>query len=479
MLFLIASALADTPPTPEITDAVPPGTAAEWKKLVANPSQFGKEKAAACPGDDWKSNDPAGLALQINQCGGMETNDAITRLATAMDHGQGDAIVAAGVVEQCTDLLTSNGDVQPTQWLRWKGCQRMAGLWTDDTLDAALRARSASDWVRLDFEIRAQTARGFLETARPTFAKVEQGYPGLVKLYDDTTARVDEKYAPRIASARADLLAIDPWLATLSGGPGFATGCHDKWTGVLQAYVDGQGVTAKGTALWDTLRDPVGVGFTEAIAACHKASGDGVFADMLARRVVPGARRTTGWNEAFDDVIRRLKGAAFTYGGQAIPSNMGYGPPLGAWKDPVRAYIGDYFESKDRPYSFEETVATVTVAGDSVLLSFPKHKGEITAPTNCGHDYSHPLGIDRYGNIDYPFGCSGKMVIASDLTFRTAKVPAWQVEKITAGSVVAVQFPPGARYYVGLAETPDAVDAQVFWVKRGADITWMAGVSAR
>lgn len=72
MLTLLAVvALAGTPPTPELNDAVSPATAQAWQKLSAETARFNKERSAACPGGAWRNEDPRALSLQINQCGGM------------------------------------------------------------------------------------------------------------------------------------------------------------------------------------------------------------------------------------------------------------------------------------------------------------------------------------------------------------------------------------------------------------------------
>lgn len=99
--------------------------------------------------------------------------------------------MAAGVVEQCPRLIGSETEFYPSAYFTWKLCGRLADSFTDDSLDAALRGAGASDWVRLDMEIRASVARGVLNKAAPVYQRVEQGYPAVLAMYNDALAQVD------------------------------------------------------------------------------------------------------------------------------------------------------------------------------------------------------------------------------------------------------------------------------------------------
>ncbi len=461
---------------------VSPETEAAWHTLKVDAARSGAQQAASCPaGDAWHPEDPAHLARQYALCGGMSAPKAAASLLDHLDV-QDDDVVAAGIVVQCAGLMPRSGDGQPTNgaYWDWKTCERVATRFDRASLDAALTTQGASDWVRLAFEVEVETARASLDRLAPGFATFEKGWPATHKMFDATVAQVDEKYAPMLEKWRPTLDAVDAWVEELRGGPGFAEGCSDRWGGEIQRYLTESGVTAHGTALWEVLREPVGVGLLEAYGLCRSQTGAPGYGDMIANDAVAGVVRVTRWHRGLDDALRAVVRADGTFNGERLPPEVSQARLSFAFDpDVARQWLRAPDKAPEQPYSFEEAVSAIVVKGDVATITFPKRTGTASVPTDCSPDYSHVARIDEFGKLWYDWKCASSKTVSVNETYRPVEIPAWEAGGIAAGTRVAVELEGQGVEWRVEEGGPTAVKGNVVWVKKGSDIIQAVGFLLR
>ena len=465
--------LADTGVSPE--------TEVAWHTLLVDVGKTSAEQGASCPkGDAWHPEDPPHLARQYALCGGMEASKATANLLDYFDVG-GDPVVAAGVVIQCAAVMPRKGDGRSTNgaYWDWMACQRVASTFDGASLDAALRSQGVSDWVRLAYTVKVETAQAALDKLAPGFSKLEQGWPATRQLWDATVAQVDEHYAPILAKWSPVLDEVDDWVEALRGGPGFAGDCATRWGGEITRYLSESGVKPQGTALWEALRSPIGVGLVEAYALCRDQTGFPGYGRMVAEDAVSGVVRATRWHRGLNDALRAAVRTDGTFGGAPLPSDVAQARLSFTFTpDVARQWlrVSDY--PKDPPYSFEETVAGITVNGDVATITFPKRSGTAKVPTDCTPDYSHVARIDEYGKLWYDWKCASSKTVTLNTTYRPVEVPAWEIAKIAAGVKVAVELSGQGVSYRVEEGGPSAVQGDVVWVKKGEDVVAALGFAA-
>lgn len=460
---------------------VSPETEAAWHTLQVDVGRSSRQQAASCPaGDSWHREDPAWLARQYVLCGGLHAPQALGNLLDVYDVGH-DTIVAAGVVTQCAAVLPRSGDGRDPNgaYWDWRLCQDVAKTYDRASLDEALKAAGVSDWVRLAFQVKAETASAKLDALGPAFAKFEKGWPAVPKMYDAAVVLVNEKYVPMLEKWRPTLDAVDVWAEELRGGPGFAEGCAERWGGEVKRYLAESGVEAQGTALWEVLREPVGVGLLEAYALCRSQTGFPGYAEMVTDDALAGVHRVTRWHRALHDALKASVRGDGTWQGQPLPPAVVQVPFSAQFEpDVARGWLRVSDRAPERPYSYEETVASVSVKGDVATITFPKRSGTAQIPTDCSPDYSHVARIDEFGRFWYDWKCASSKTVSVNETFRPVEVPAWQAERIAVGVKVAMDLQgQGTRYRVEEGG-PSAVKGDVVWVKKGKDIVWAVGFSA-
>lgn len=453
-------------------------TESAWHTLEADHQKSGKQQGASCPsGDAWHPENPALLARQYVLCGGLSAPKAMGNLLDALDIADDD-IVAAGVVVQCGAAMPKSGDGRSANgaYWDWKMCQRIASRFDRQSLDAALKAADVSDWVRLSYQVKVETARASLDRLAPGFATFEKGWPSGPKMFDATVAQVDEKYVPLLEKWGPTLDAVDLWVEELRGGPGFAEGCADRWGDEIRRYIKESGVAPKGTALWDTIRDPIGVGLLEAYGLCRSQTGFASYGEMIAQDVAAGAYRVTRWHRGFADALRANARGDGTFNGEKLNPDISQARlSVQFEQDVARAWLRVPEKAKDNPFSYEETVSAISVSGDTATITFPKRSGTATIATDCSPDYSHIARIDEYGKFWYDWKCAGSKQVSVNETFRPIEIPAWQATGIAAGVKVAVDLAgQGTSYRVEEGgSTP--VKGDVVWVKKGSDIIAACG----
>ena len=462
------------------TTGVSKETEAAWHTLQADAGRSGRLRAGSCPdGDAWHPEDPAHLARQYVLCGGMAPRPAEGNLLDALDVAA-DPVVAAGVVTQCAENLPREGDGRDPNgaYWDWKVCTDVAATYDREALDAALVAGKVDDWSRLAFEVEAEKARAQLDRLAPGFAKFEKGWPAAPRLYAAAVAQVNEKYVPMLEKWRPTLDEIDVWTDELRGGPGFAEGCADRWGGLMQKYLAESGVKPTGSALWEVLREPVGVGLLEAYALCRSQTGAPAYAQMVTDNALAGVHRVSRWHRGLVDALHAGVRADGTWQGQPLPPAVVQVPFSAEFSaDPARAWLRVSDRAPDQPYSYEETLAGVSVKGEIATLTFPKRSGTASVPTNCAPDYSHVARIDEFGKFWYDNLCTGSKTVSVNETFRPVEVPAWEAAKLASGMKVAVQLLPGTSYRVEEGG-PSAVPGEVVWANKGADLVWAVGFAA-
>lgn len=464
-----------------VDTGVSPETEAAWHTLQVDFVRSGQQEAASCPkGDAWHPEDPAHLARQYVLCGGLGAAKAGANLLDHLDVADDD-VVAAGVVVQCAAMMPKSGDGRSSQgaYWDWKACQRVAERFDRASLDAALSSQGVSDWVRLAYEVKVETARASLDRLAAGFATFERGWPAAKKMFDATVAQVDEKYVPMLEKWRPTLDEVDAWVEELRGGPGFAQGCAERWGGQIERYLADSGVKAKGTALWEVLREPVGVGLLEAYGLCRSQTGFPSYGEVIAQDAVAGVFRVTRWHRGLDDALRSAVRADGTYGGEPLPTEVRQARLSFSFEpDGARQWLRAPEKAPERPYSYEETVSAVTVKGEIATITFPKRTGSATVPTDCTPDYSHIARIDEFGKFWYDWKCAGSKTVSVNETFRPVEIPAWQAGKVAAGSKVAVDLAGQGVSYRVEEGGPSAVKGDVVWVKKGNDIIWAVGFAA-
>lgn len=451
-----------------------------WHTLKTDAVRARREEGASCPsGDAWHTEDPAHLARQYVLCGGLSAPKAAGNLLDALDT-QANPIVAAGIVTQCGSMMPKSGDGRSSNsaYWDWKICQRIAGTYTRESLDAALKSAGVSDWVRLSFQVKAETARAALESRTAAFATFEKGWPSAPAMFTATVAQVDEKYVPLLAKWQPTLDAVDAWVEELRGGPGFAEGCAARWEGEIHAYLKERAVPAKGTALWETLRDPIAIGLVEAYALCRSQTGFASYGEMVAQNVAAGATRVTRWHRGFADALKASARGDGTFNGQALHADVAQANMAFQFEpDVARQWLRVPERAPDKPYSYEETVSSITISGDKATITFPKRSGTANIATDCSPDYSHIARIDEYGKFWYDWKCAGSKTVSVNETMRPIEVPAWQSTGIAAGNIVAVDLTgQGVRYRIEEGG-PTAVQGDVVWAKRGNDIIAVGGLA--
>ena len=453
-------------------------TEAAWHTLQTDFVRSGKQEAASCPqGDAWHTEDPGHLARQYVLCGGLAAPKAVGNLLDALDVNDDD-IVAAGVVAECGAGMPRSGDGRSTNsaYWDWKVCQRVASRFDRESLDAALKGAGVSDWVRLAFEVKVETSRAKLDALAPGFATFEKGWPSGPKMFDATVAQVDEKYVPMLEKWRPTLDAVDVWVEELRGGPGFAEGCADRWGGEIRRHIKESGVAPKGTALWEVVRDPVGVGLLEAYALCRSQTGFPSYGDMVAKDAAAGVWRVTRWHRGFVDALKANARGDGTFNGEKLnPDISQAGMSVQFEPDVARAWLRVSEKPPEKPYSYEETVAGIAVNGEKATITFPKRSGTASVPTDCTPDYSHVARIDEYGKFWYDWKCAGSKTFSVNETFRPVEIPVWEAKGIAAGVKVAVQLAGQGTYYRVEEGGASAVQGDVVWVKKGSDVIAVAG----
>ncbi len=476
--------LADTGVSPE--------TEAAWHSLEADHARSDPQQAASCPnGDAWHTEDPAHLARQYALCGGMNPAKATANLLDGLDVATpavNEWVIAAGVVIQCAGGMPQSGDGRSTNgaYWDWKTCEDVAARYSHAALDTQLKNEGVSDYVRLDYEVKAEESKAKLDKLSTGFATFEKGWPATKHLYDATVAQVSARYVPMLAKWGPTLDDVDVWVEQLRGGPGFADGCADKFGGEMQSYlkdsVANGAALGKGDALWQVLREPVGVGLLEAYALCRGQTGFPGYGDMVAKDALAGVERVTRWHRGFDDALRaenRTDGmfvAGAGSAGERLPPEAQQARLSFAFEpDAARTWLRVSDKAPDKPYSYEETVAGISTVGDVTTVSFPKRSGTESVPTNCSADYSHIARIDEFGKFWYDWKCLGSMNVTVNDTYRPVQIPAWQAGKVAVGTKVAVELEGQGTEYRIEEGGPTPVKADLVWVKKGADIVWAAG----
>jgi len=456
-------------------------TEAAWHTLQVDWKKAETEGSAACPnGDSWHTEDPGHLARQYLLCGGLQPAPALGNLLDAWDVTP-DPVVAAGIVAECASTLPQQGDgrAPKSAYWAWRACERVAATSDHGKLDAALKAAGTSDWVRVATEVQAEQGQAKLDALTPTMRELEKGWPASPKMFDAAVAQVDEKYVPMLTKWRATLDEADVFTDQLRGGPGYAEGCTEKWSGEVKRYLADSGVKAQGSALWEVLREPVGVGLLEVYALCRGQTGFGAYAEMVAQDALAGVHRVTRWHRGLLDALESSVRGDGTWQGQPLPPELQQiAFPAQFQPDMARQWLRVPDKAPEKPYSYEETVSSVTVDGEVATIRFPKRSGTTTVPTNCSPDYSHVARIDEFGRFWYDWKCAGSKTVPVNETFRPVEVPAWEVAKITAGTRVAVDLVGQGTYYRVEEGGPSAVQGDVVWVKKGEDIIWAAGFAA-
>ncbi len=390
----------------------------------------------------------------------------LLRLAwDAEDRGKQDIVYPAAAVAACAVLNEQRKWSYPTYRL----CLEDRAAAGADQLTAALGKAGAGPLARArflaDFEIGVAT----LDLLAKDVTKHDKGYPDDAKYYDDVREQVEKKYLPVFRTWEATLREIEAWVPTLKDGPGYAEGCEEKYTKLLQRYVDtalpkGK---AKDDALLDVLQDPVGYRLSEALAECHLALGDEEEGKAIRDFILGGGVRVTGPHDAvFQALDRGAKGSKYenitTWVTEPNRQDLVPAGPLSG--------VPTHRMNKGTAGNVivpEVKIGSVSVKGDQATLTFPKNVGDYHY-MQCEPDYAHVVRVDEYGYVHYGQKNCKEKVTKYDATPPPITIDASAGKRLAKGV---------ALLYVGGRE--GSKDAAIpLWARKGDDVFWAIGVSA-
>jgi hypothetical protein len=408
-------------------------TKASAEAKAASEAKASADDAAFCQGAKdplTPKSDLRQAALRAALCG-RPGERSLAAAWRGMDDGDDSPLFPAVAVMSCIRL---------SGYDNWRICAWDAGHVEEAALSAAL-AEALPDAGRRERFLaayRAGTAK--IEEVRAEMTEHEHGYPKDKEHFDHVLSEV-----------QADAVAMRPFMGALHDleslvlavkkGPGFAAGCAEKWTPMLQAYLD------KATLpLPDAFRTAPGVLLTEATSFCLGMVGD-----------QEGSRD-------LHDLIGH--GEVFEGEHAALATRLGRGV-VGELKTrtlpPWRQVMRDAF-APGAP------VASVKVSGDTAHLTFKHVSHKDVEYYGCKQ--GKITGFNTSGDhvqVEREEHCKSRPITV-DETEPPVDVPAADAAKVSPGTTVHLRR--GGR---------DRRDphGRVLWVHRGGQLIWIFGFHAK
>lgn len=450
---------------------VSPATEERLHKLAIDTVAWDQQRRDVCgSGKPWPADDEAGFLLK-GVCGGFHDDVLAGYAFRHIDHGDASPVYGGAVVGMCGEVLTGDGEGNPTggEYFLWRQCA--AEPVDEAALTATLAAKAANPVAAALWQAWYERGRARIAAWREPMAAREQETPALRTAWDDAVARVSQVWHPALQRWRGDLDAIDAWMTTVSKNPSDPGSCDADLAPRLQAYVDAAAPGAKGEAVLAVLKDPIGYRFTEALALCYHLKGQRALSTMWRDLLLADGLRIEGEHQGLQTLLVNNAGYG-SYNGQPLPLTApGHGLVLAQMEESwSRRTLGSPTPPDQlrqlNSYGTEK-IAGVSVSGDVATLTFVHHTATFDELVGCQTDYSKPLRIDEWGYIIYADkGCRRENVTVDD-TQVPSHVPAWQVKGLKAGDTVIIQR----------RGDPTPPDLSLAWIKRGADIVWAAGAT--
>ncbi len=399
--------------------------------------------------------------------------DTYGRVATTairhMDAGGEKSVLApAAFVAACGGLFTmkkTRRDPAYVDYVTYRMCRLEQAKVDDKALAAALDAAKQDDKVKQLVLDRYHAGVARLDEVTDLVAEHETTWPTDKAMFDETVKQVNQKYMPIFDRWTSTFQAIEDWYQKIpEGGPSVIEGCAAKYQKLLAKYVATVAPKAKGNALLEALKDPVGFHLSEALAVCYMEVEDPIHARAFASWYLKGGKRVEGWHEALWDAIAANTAGAH-YDGKKLSNWVGSGHRLDAVAPDQAWHALDSYTANTSEE--EDTVAAVKKQGDHVEITWKTKTSKEREAYDCVTDYGHVSSVDEYGKFHYDEHCKYEMVTEHS-TRRPLLVLAADATRVKPGTTVAVIYGSDTKG-----------EHTVLWVKQGDDVVWAAGITLR
>jgi hypothetical protein len=364
------------------------------------------------------------------------SRSAVLRWAwRALDDGTTSPVPRAAILaEGCTHRMT---------YFEWRYCDEIAKQVDPAKVSAALPSNVPAG-VRERILDGVRDAKKAIDAARSNMNDRGIGYPLEKKKFDDAWA-VAQKF-PSSPELRALVTEIEELVTKLDKGPGFAAGCVEKLKPRLDELV--AAVKPKGDALLEPFKTTRGLLLAQALSVCYlkidRDHRDRVLGIGMLQ-LLDGNVPLTGFHEVL----------WYALGGTGL-----YESTINLESQPLRRLAWG------RPEHFGAfgglEVASVKVGKDTAAIKFRPTLVIDRVPYDCDEG--------RITGVHYSTSGDAEVVRARNCKFRQQRHNTTHAP-ITIPAADAVKIAPGV--HVGLS------DSDVVWVKRGNDLVWVYGFSAK